>query len=379
MKNRKLFLTIVIGVVFFLCIGIYQMIKSKPERGIYEQWRAQYVTNYQDGAYVNGSDRKTKSKTALSEAQGYGMLITVLAAQNKQADQKAFNRLLVYYQKHTISASNHLMAWKQVQRGQKMVTLKNNRTNATDGDLDIAFALLQADRLWGSSGQYNYRQLAKALLDDILRYNYNSQNELPYVGNWAKSDTKYHDLVRTSDLIPAYFETFYATTQDERWHKLSEKSVQTLQKLSDSSSVGLMPDFIWARSDGISAVSANTFESKNDGDYGWNANRIPMRLAFQSDNAQLKAINRKMLDFFSQQEQIKAVYDLNGQARNDYTSMAFVAPVAVAAYQQKQSFNDYAKGLVRRVKSEKVTGNYYADTLQVLALLMIENNLKLEE
>ena len=32
--------------------------------------------------------------------------------------------------------------------------------NAIDGDLDIAMALLMADRQWGSDGRWNYRQEA---------------------------------------------------------------------------------------------------------------------------------------------------------------------------------------------------------------------------
>jgi len=40
--------------------------------------------------------------------------------------------------------------------------------SATDGDLDIAYALLLADNQWGSSGSVDYKAEALAVLSDIL-------------------------------------------------------------------------------------------------------------------------------------------------------------------------------------------------------------------
>lgn len=376
MKNKKWGLFIAIAMLLSIGIGIKMAIQKQPTNSLYEIWRSKYIVTYQDGAYVNGGT--SDNHMALSEAQGYGMLITVLAAQQKQDTKESFDKLLKYYQKNTISKQNHLMRWKQTQQHGEMITAVDNKTNATDGDMDIAFALLQAHDLWGSDGQYNYLKLANNIMTDILTYDYNSDSKVLYLGNWAKNDTRYQMLVRTSDFIPTYFDYFYEKTHDKRWQILYSQSIKVLSQLSQLSLVGLMPDFIWYKNGDISVADSNTIESQDDGHYGWNANRIPLRLSYNTNQLEIKEITRKMLQFFNQQKEITAVYDLSGKKLNNYSSMAFTAPIAVAANNQSKEFKALAKKLTKQLEVEPLTGNYYADTLQVLAMLMIENNKVME-
>ena len=57
-----------------------------------------------------------------------------------------------YYLAHPSSIGPHLMAWQQSDNGKALVD-PNGADSATDGDLDIAYALL-ADKIWGSSGEW---------------------------------------------------------------------------------------------------------------------------------------------------------------------------------------------------------------------------------
>lgn len=360
--------------VTFLIVsmGINMKVNCRKTNPIYESWHELYVVKYCDGAYVNSGTLDQK-KIAISESQGYGMLITVLAASKQEANQKEFDALLDYYKQHTISDINHLMAWKQVYTSGEMLTDTANNTNATDGDLDIAYALLKADKLWGSQGNHNYRGIANDLMRDLLNYNYSVHNQLLYLGCWAKNDKRYQSLVRTSDLIPAYFKIFFEESHDERWQFLYNQSIDTLELLSDRSVAGLFPDFFWIKDGQIINAKSDTLESDNDGDYGWNANRIPFRLAYNTNNNELMKLNNKLLRFFEQKNRLTAGYDLSGRPLNDYTSMAFTAPIAVAVNQQKNGFNTFAEKIVQQVKTTPLTGNYYADTLQMLAILIFDN------
>ena len=63
------------------------------------------------GAFVNTGTKE--DPIALSESQGYGMLITVLAAQKGYIKEDQFMRLFHYYQANRISKTNTLMKWKQ--------------------------------------------------------------------------------------------------------------------------------------------------------------------------------------------------------------------------------------------------------------------------
>ncbi|MGB2510646.1 glycosyl hydrolase family 8 [Leuconostoc suionicum] len=351
------------------------MKRTNPVYKLYHSWQSHYVKSVNEGTFVNDSDEKD-SQVALSESQGYGMLITMLAAKKDLATQADFNKFVIYYQQHTISKQNRLMAWKQNKSNNNMQTLTKNNTDATDGDMDIAYALLMADQKWHSTGKYNYKKLATNIVNDLIKYNYNDENELLRVGNWAKNDEKYNNLIRTSDLIPSYFKTFYELTDDKRWQKTYFKSIRILEKLSGKNKTGLIPDFVLVTDNNVSNVAPNTFESENDNKYAWNANRVPLRLAFATSNQELKKINKKILTFFNQQNSIKAVYNLDGSSSNDYSSMAFTAPIAVAAYQQKSEFQNLSEKLRKQVYDDTLSKNYYADTLKVLAALMIDNELK---
>ncbi|WP_235807787.1 glycosyl hydrolase family 8 [Liquorilactobacillus uvarum] len=355
-----------------MSIGVWRMQKyssSNQVKELFNQWSSKYIYSTSNGKYVNGS-QKGQTPTAISEAQGYGMILTVQAAKKGWSNQKTFNQLVTYYLKHRISRDNHLMSWKQIKKGNAMFTLTDDKVNATDGDLDIAYSLYQADTLWGSDGSFNYRQIADQILHDLLKFTYKKSNSLLVIGNWALNSKKYENLVRTSDLIPAYYRYFYKKTKDTAWLTIERKSELVLRKLSAQNKTGLLPDFAIIDKKTISPAPAYSLEGKNDGHYAWNATRTPWRLALGNSNT-TQNTNRKMLNFFKKQTHIRAVYTLSGKPLTNYGSMAFTAPIAVAANQQSKDFNTLAVSTKKMVLSTKLTGNYYADTLQVLAAFYI--------
>ena len=94
--------------------------------------------------------------------------------------------------------------------------LKNvDEHNATDGDLYIAYALIEASKQWPSQKD-EYQTQSKAILQDILKYNYNENTGILTVGNWANRDSKYYNLMRTSDALPKQFQSFYEVTKDKK-------------------------------------------------------------------------------------------------------------------------------------------------------------------
>src|SRR5699024_2466148 len=88
-------------------------ISSETVKSQYKNWEKDYLRGTDTQTFVKNNNG-TKAQT-LSEAQGYGMLITVMAAQQGFGNQKTFNQLTNYYLSHRISADNPLMAWRQTQ------------------------------------------------------------------------------------------------------------------------------------------------------------------------------------------------------------------------------------------------------------------------
>lgn len=154
--RKYLFITAIIIAYVVLIIFSISSNKKKLQATTYRAWYRNYVIQSIKGAYVNTGDED--HPTALSERQGYGMVITALAAQKGFASEAQFSRLFNYYKDHTISENIPLMMWKQHETSKGWISVDKN--NATDGDLDITYALILAQRLWPNS-EYHYGKRQK--------------------------------------------------------------------------------------------------------------------------------------------------------------------------------------------------------------------------
>ena len=117
----------------------------------------------------------------VSEGIGYGMLICVLMAGHDPDAQTCFNGLLrtargrpAYgYLNAGRTEAKYLHEWRLT----SAMGSAGDGWNATDGDLDIAMALLMADRQWGSAGAVNYRQEALDTIAAMKAINFASTGE----------------------------------------------------------------------------------------------------------------------------------------------------------------------------------------------------------
>lgn len=353
------------GAILFTLTGVLIFVrmdsKSQLKNQIYQQWKKNYVVEQNDTAYVKTTNDKDQD-VVLSESQGYGMVAAVEAAKKSQAEQKDFEKLYNYYLAHRMEGTQ-LMSWRQTV---KDGVVSDEANNATDGDLYIAYALIQAAKLWSKNAEA-YETQAKAILNDILTHNYNETEGILTVGNWATADSKFHHLMRTSDVLPAQFQAFYKLTGNDQWLKIKESMLAKLEKASVDYKTGLLPDFIWVENGTVRAAEKNAIASKNDGDYYYNACRLPYNLA-QSKDAKSQKILNKMMKFFMKQQRIYAGYTLDGKALNQYQSASFIAPIFYAANRN----TDYLK-LVQQNKylfmQDLPTENYYEAALITLAAL----------
>ena len=91
------------------------------------------------------------------------------------------------------------MSWKQKDRKN---IWRDNPVSASDGDIIIAQALLHADRVWPGHG---YKSQAVNLINDIKRLEINQKAKMVTVGNWANKDSRFYNVLRTSDVMPKAF------------------------------------------------------------------------------------------------------------------------------------------------------------------------------
>ncbi len=359
-------------------------------RAFYQKWKSQFVVAAGTDAQGHplyriafGKPGTSNHASTVSEGQGWGMVVVPLMAGYDADARTIFDGLVRFARKFPSAGDSRLMSWK-IRDGAPI----QGNASAFDGDADIAYGLILAHRQWGSAGAINYAVLARSRLAGIWQSTIGPESRLPMLGDWVDpAGADYNQWTnRTSDFMPASFEGFRRFEGTSRWGLVSARTRRTtsdLQRLY-SPGKGLVPDFV----EPISAADTsprpadpNFLEGPNDGAYGYNACRMPLRTgldAVHSANALSIASVRRITAWAAGKTAgdpaaLRAGYKLDGQpvAGSNYFTTAFAAPLAVAAMSapDQQAWLD---ALYDAVKARHE--NYYEDTITMLTLLITSRN-----
>lgn len=351
----------------------------------YKQWRVRYLKNDcgPNQYYVWFDENSPDSAVTVSEGHGYGMIIVAYMAGYDPSDKIYFDGLYNFYKAHPSAINNNLMAWRQIKG---CVDSPDGQDAATDGDLDIAYALLLADKQWGSTGAINYLQEARTIINAIMQAEIN-----PAIWTTKLSDaigpldSAYYDT-RSSDFIVDHFRAFQKATGDSNWTNVINRcySLVSAMQTNFSPATGLIPDFIRHCNTTPIPAQPNYLESPYDGNYFYNACRGPWRLGIDylmSGDSRAKTALDRINTWIKTKTNgnpvnIGAGYYLNGNdiPGNSYYSAAFVGPFAVGAMvntvNQTWLNNLYAHLLSLQLRSYK----YYDNTLKMLSLIVLSGN-----
>ena len=244
---------------------------------LYNEWKARYL---QKNPYVSNqyfvhynlrgeSDDDYPNAATTSEANGYGMLITVYMAGHDANAKTYFDGLYRFYKAHPSEINSKLMAWQQIDNGSAIVNHTEAGSDAaTDGDMDMTYALLLADKQWGSSSGINSRAESVNLINAIMQSEVNKQSWHLKLGDWVSdSDSKRGKGTRPSDCMLHHLRAYKAATGDSRWDNVLNQTYAIIQQLFSaySSSTGLMPDFATKESSGYKPAIGAYSETPNDG------------------------------------------------------------------------------------------------------------------
>lgn len=349
-------------------------------RAFYDIWKAEYLrAGCGAGRYyvdVRGSDSAT-----VSEAHGYGMLIAAYLAGYDPAARDIFDGLYRYFTDHPSAGSPDLMAWSQ----DHDCNDNQGAHSASDGDLDIAYALLLADKQWGSAGAIDYHAEALRVIHAIAWAEVDATGSWVRLGDWTDpGDLYYYEATRSSDFMPGHFASFEAAVGDGGWARLADRGYDMVASLQagHAPSTGLLPDFILDPVSAPHPAPGNFLERPVDGAYSFNACRVPLRLgtAFVTrGDARARAAIVKIDDWLrgaagDNPGNIAAGYWLDGDGLpgSGYSELAFIAPFAVGAMAGGDQV--WLNNLWDTVRWRDATGVYYADTLKLLSMIVISGN-----
>ena len=114
--------------------------KDIAYEALWEQYKSSFIQD--DGRVID----KRQKDISHSEGQGYGMLISV-----GRNDKTAFNKIWRWTKDNIQSRKDNLFAWAWGKRYDEQWGIIDYN-NATDGDVLIAYALLQASQKWQDNG-----------------------------------------------------------------------------------------------------------------------------------------------------------------------------------------------------------------------------------
>lgn len=351
---------------------------DQATRDFYTAWKSRYLeAGCGDGrSYVNIRG----NGLTVSEAHGYGMLITAFLAGADPDAQQLFDGLLRFFKDHPSSGDSRLMAWKQ---GPSCGNVDGS-DSATDGDLDIAYALLLADKQWGSSGAVDYHHEALEVIAGIRASDLTPGGAFLKLGDWVDGG-EYGNATRSSDVMPGHLLSFAAASNDTSWTKLLDDSLSMFGSVQSAHAAqsGLLPDFIKSPTDNPFPAEPYFLENAADGAYGYNACRVPWRIGafwLTSGDARAKQILDKQTAFIRDASgddpwSIAAGYQLSGEPlpNSSYSSLAYIAPFGVGAMTDGSN-QTWLNDLWDAVIALGMSDAYYDDTLKLLSLITMSGN-----
>ena len=356
---------------------------DRETAAFYDVWkRRRLVTAKTAGEFYvafEGADKKSdRDVISVSEGHGYGMIITAFMAGHDPEAQSHFDGLYRFYRSHPSKNNPRLMSWRQDHHDAK------RQDSASDGDLDIAYALLLADQQWHSQGSVNYLAEAKQVIDAILESDINRESWSVKLGDdISRKDSSFSDT-RSSDLMPVHFRAFARATGRPEWNAIVEKSYAIMESLqaAHSPQTGLLPDFICHVNTQPVPAKAKYLESKCDGSYSYNACRLPFRVALDflitgepRSRAVLGKINRWAQEKTAgNPAKIAAGYTLSGKEIDKDSQMCFVAPLTVSAMvdAENQAWLNALSSFV--INSSREDTGYYDSTIKLLCLIALSGN-----
>lgn len=237
-------------------------IASAFESG-YADWTKTNIAECTGMARVKGC---TGDNGTCSEAMGYGMLLAVAANDQALFDKlNAFRKGLQSVNDAPNTTSGKLMAWNSGESCPPAAS-GGNSNSATDGDLDAAMSLFQAEKRWpGGEYQSEGKQYIEAIWLNQVEKDASGQPLRLKPGNMALAMDQ-RDYI--SYYAPGYFHVFAKISGQDKWNKLADVFYTKLAEQQAKSTNGQVPDQFGSSGGNIGYDSCRAPWRIAD-DYGW--------------------------------------------------------------------------------------------------------------
>lgn len=280
----------------------------------------------------------------VSEGMGYGMLMAAYLDNDPNVVKKLWN----YVASHLDAKG--LMHWK-IDANNKVI----GHNAASDGDVDIALALVKAHTRWPTWG---FGNLGKTYINRILQHETDASGLKPgdvWGGINGQNNPSYY--------ATSYFPVFKAFTGNAAWDTVRDRCYQNLQY--SYYTYALVPEW----------TSGSTGKIYGPDEYTYNACRTPWRLALDYlwfGDPRGKAWSIKFSKFFHNKGGVPAIRNgykaSTGQPIVSYKTVTFVGAVGCAA--MAAGYTTLMNDVYTYTKNAYAPG-YYDGALKVLYLMVM--------
>ena len=289
-----------------------------PKQILNRSWESYKQHFIKHGAYVVDPS----NNTVTSEGQSYALLRSVWINDKKTFDD-VWNAT-----KNKLLNEHGTVAWNSTLINSSKIIIKD-KGSATDGDTDIALALIFAYKKWG---QEQYLNDARTLLDAIWQTEVKEFNGKNYLvpGPWAKD--KEEVVINPSYLSPYAYRIFAQVDSEHPWMRLVDTSYEMLSGCTDTTlngvgiGVGLPPN--WCALTQYDEFIQNYDLGLSSTEYSFDAVRTMWRIALDYKwykEPRAKQYLIKSSEFFKKQLQrdgkIYTGYTHSGDVFENYESV----------------------------------------------------------
>jgi endoglucanase len=312
-----------------------------------------------EGAWENYKQRFVRSgrvvddvnRISHSEGQGYAMLIAV-----KAGDRTGFNDIWRWTKRELYIDGSGLAAWQWNEKTSPNVT---DRNNATDGDILIAWALIEAGEKWKCADHIDAaRSIVSAIGRNVVAASAAGAVLLPGRTGFSAEDHADGQVLNLSYWVFPAFERLKGLAPEFDWTGVQASGLRLLRE-SRFGPMRLPADWIAVGS--AAPAPAKAFPAR----FGYNAIRIPLYLAWAGIAA--PDVLRPFAGLWNEKLNLGPfeVELPSGSALDTFGGAGFKAVVATAKCAlDRQKLH----GSLRTVEP----GAYYPTTLHILSLIVLQ-------
>lgn len=286
-------------------------------RMLLELW-GRYKQNILEEGSLRALD-KSQDDITTSEGQSYTLMRAVW-----MDDQETFDKAWKWT-KDNMQREDKLLSWRFGEKADGTFGIQDDRggqNTATDGDVDVAYALIMAANRWKQDG---YLYDAKPMIESIWEKEVVQVNGRPVlVSNDIERNNPESVLVNPSYFAPYAYRVFAKVDPARDWSGLVDSSYSLLFASTDSpldkpASAGLAPNWIRVNR----ATGQISADRSLDTHYGYDAFRTPWRLTLDykyNKDIRAKQVLQKskvLSNEWNERGQLASVYGHDGEVVTD--------------------------------------------------------------